>query len=135
MATPSVSIHFEGLPEWQAAVDGLIERAGAAAREVVSKGAEVVANHGKAEAPVKQGTLRRSIVRTKLESFGPDSWLAEVGPTTVYGRRVDLGFHGTDKLGRHYDQAGNPYWERAVAGSEGELEDLYIETFTKALGL
>jgi hypothetical protein len=129
----SVTIRFEGLPAWNAAVDGLIERGNLAAREVVTKGAEVVANHGKQEAPVKEGTLRRGIVRTKLEEFGPAAWLAEVGPTAVYGRRVDLGFHGTDALGRNYDQAGNPYWERAQGGSEAELADLYYDIFARAL--
>jgi hypothetical protein len=103
-----VSIHIDGIREWDEAVDVLIERAAEASREAVSTGAELIANHGKQEAPVKEGTLRRGIVRTKLEQFTPDSWLAEVGPTAVYGRRVDLGFHGTDALGRHYDQAGNP---------------------------
>lgn len=134
----SMTIHFDGLSEWDAAVDRLIERTSAASKEVVSKGAELINKNAAERAPVRRGTLRRSIRRTKLAPFTATSWMAECGPTVIYGRRVALGFGpggslGIDSLGRHYHQKGNNFWERGLSDSEAELRTLYIETYSAAL--
>ncbi|QAY16127.1 hypothetical protein SEA_SONALI_15 [Arthrobacter phage Sonali] len=40
------------------------------------------------------GTLRRSIRSSGIARTGPSSFEATVGPTAIYGRRVELGYHG-----------------------------------------
>lgn len=44
-----------------------------------------------------------------------------VAPTVVYARRIELGFHGADSLGRVYDQQGNPYLKPAVRESRAKI--------------
>lgn len=129
------SVHFDGMSEWGAAVDELIAKADEASKEVVTKGVEIINKHAKVHAPVKSGNLRRGIARTKLARFTASSWMAETGPTAVYGRRIDLGFVGADSLGRVYDQAGNPFWETGVDESQAELEALYTDVYSAALGV
>jgi HK97 gp10 family phage protein len=129
----TIGIHFDGLSEWDAAVDEMIARAAAASREIVLKGTEIIDKNAAKRAPVKSGTLRRSIRRTKLAQFSATGYMAECGPTVKYGRRIELGFKGTDSLGRKYNQNGRPYFEPGVKDSEEELRDLYFSTYAEAL--
>ncbi len=62
---------------------------------------------------VVTGTLRRSIRSTPIAKFG-GGYMTSVGPNTEYGRRVELGFVGTDSLGRRYNQPPYPYFGPAV---------------------
>jgi hypothetical protein len=103
-----------GVPELRAALDAVVERSTLHAREAVAEAAHLVEAQAKMNATgrpgpnVQTGYLRRSIVVR-----GPTNegfwWSARIGPTAVYGRRVELGFTGTDSLGRTYDQKGYPY--------------------------
>jgi hypothetical protein len=135
MAGDEVYFHFDGLSEWQTAVDEMIARTTVAAREVVTLGGHIIEAAAKERAPVVTGTLRRSIAVTKVQQLSIDQWLSETGPTTAYGRRIELGFHGADSLGRVYNQAGQPYFGPAVEDSMPAVETLYYETFAKAIGV
>lgn len=67
-----------------------------------------ILSHAVPEAPVISGTLRRSgTVERGLKSV-------RAGFGVVYARRVHEGFSGQDKLGRTFNQAGNPYLVRGV---------------------
>lgn len=59
------------------------------------------------------GTLRRSIRATTTGRIAA-GYTISVGPSTVYGRRVELGFKGTDSMGRNYNQPAYPYFGPAV---------------------
>ena len=51
-----------------------------------------------------------------------DGWgVATVYTNTIYARRLELGFHGADSLGRNYNQPPYPFFGRGVEGSIGEF--------------
>lgn len=51
-----------------------------------------------------------------------DGWgAATVGTEVPYSRRLELGFYGTDSLGRHYNQGPFPFFSRAIEGSVDEF--------------
>lgn len=62
---------------------------------------------------VVTGRLRNSIVITEQGPVGKWGWQATVAPTVIYARRIELGFTGTDSLGRAYNQPAYPYFEPA----------------------
>ena len=64
------------------------------------------------EAPVISGTLRRSGTVER----GAKSVRAGFG--VIYARRVHEGFSGQDKLGRTFNQPGNPYLVRGVRAAQ-----------------
>ena len=54
-----------------------------------------------------------------------DGWgVATVYTDTVYAPRLELGFYGTDSLGRSYNQPPYPFFSRAVEGSVDEFRDV-----------
>ncbi len=51
-----------------------------------------------------------------------DGWgVATVYTDVPYSRRLELGFYGTDSLGRSYNQPPYPFFSRAVEGSVDEF--------------
>jgi hypothetical protein len=51
-----------------------------------------------------------------------DGWgAATVYTNVVYARRLELGFNGSDALGRVYNQPPYPFFGRAVEGSVDEF--------------
>ncbi len=91
-----------------AALDAMVSRITAASAAAARKGAMALQAAGMRNSPVVRGTLRRSW-RTQIITSGPSVFAARVGPTIIYARRIELGFKGTDSLGRLYDQAPKPY--------------------------
>lgn len=79
-------------------------------RQAVHDTATDMATAIAANAPVATGALADSIqVDHEVDSF--DSWgAATVYTDSLYARRIELGFHGVDSLGRSYSQSGTPYW-------------------------
>ncbi len=79
--------------------------------------------------PVKDGFLRNSLASGLNGTFGPvgpDSYvvtlsglslgdIARFAWTMPYARRQELGFSGTDSLGRRYEQPGNHFVGSAAA--------------------
>lgn len=120
------SINVEGADDFNAAIDALIRRVNDATRSAVATGGHLIernaknefqGDHGKGEPHiggrnpnVVSGTLYRSIklIPPTPEPIGPGTWRVSVAPTTKYGRRIELGFSGTDSLGRHYGAPVNP---------------------------
>ncbi|MFI1535582.1 hypothetical protein [Streptomyces anandii] len=77
------------------------------------------------------GTLRRSIKVTGPAPAGLGRWLAEVGPTAVYGRVQELGGtagHGAELPPRPYVQ---PAYERLVAS--GAIRRAYYVAWAAAI--
>jgi hypothetical protein len=59
-----------------------------------------------------------------------DGWgVATVYTDVPYSRRLELGFYGTDSLGRSYNQQPYPFFSRAVEGSVSE----FIEVMQSAV--
>lgn len=101
----------EGMAEFEAALAALVARVEVGAERAAQDAAHVVEAAAKKNAPVVTGTLRRSII----SSPGGSGEIAyQVGPTVIYGRRIELGFQGPDSLGRVYNQQPDPYLAPAV---------------------
>lgn len=105
---------LSGLEEFRAAIERKraavrleTRRAVAAGGAQVERAAKINAS-GRPGPNVITGTLRRSIRTTQVTPYGRGGWEARVGPTVIYGRRVELGFLGTDSAGRVYGPPRNP---------------------------
>ena len=129
-----------GLSEFRAAMDKVIAQADAAAKAIVTQGAASIEAAAKAnfagahkkgqphvggDLPnVVTGTLRRSITHTSVVKVGLGTWGTTVGPTTVYGRRVELGFNGSK---------GYPFFGPAVEKNAKKLQDIAVKAWTAAI--
>ncbi len=118
---------FTNLAEFKDALIGLVAKADAGCLRGITLAAHATQAALMKEAPVVSGTLRRSMQVVGPTKVG-SSYEAQIGPTVIYARRVALGFHGSDSLGRTFDQAGNPYHARAVASVR------YSQIFEGAIG-
>lgn len=81
----------------------------------------------------RTGKLRTSIKVAEVRQVGYGRWMSKTGPTMIYGRRVERGFHGQDSLMRIYDQPGYPYMAPGFAKSRDELLGLYESEVRRAL--
>lgn len=122
---------IRGLREFQLALDKIMAQAEYATKKSVVEGAHQIEAKTKAGAPVVTGTLRRSIAVFGPKREGLAVYSARVGPTTVYGRRVSLGFHGPDSRGRVYNQSGNPYFETGFR--RADLQQIFTRNWAAAL--
>jgi hypothetical protein len=130
-----VQIVWHDMGKAQEALSAKAAAASKGSRTGVMLAARAIEASVKRETPVLTGTLRRSIHVEGPEPFGVGGWMAQVGPSEVYGRRVELGFHGTDSLGRKYDQDGNPYMERGFARVAPQLPEVFAGAWAEAMGL
>ena len=100
----------------------LIEAAQQGLKFGVSEGADLIAEEAKTIVPVDTGNLRDHIhAETVIDQ--PERQVMAVTPVVessneygfdpAYARRIELGFMGTDKLGRTYHQAAQPYMRPA----------------------
>lgn len=126
------SWEIKGLSE---VLDGLTRigaRVAAATPAATLEAAHLVQKAAMAEAPVLTGTLRRSIhTEGPLASVG--GAMAQVGPSVIYARRIELGFHGADSLGRHFDQSGDPYLQRGYESTIDQIAEVYARAWAKAV--
>lgn len=96
-------------------------------RAVVT-GALLVQNDAKIRAPYISGTLKRSIHIGGHEDENPDGEggglpdpevsstevAVYIGSNEPYARRIEMGFSGSDRLGRTYNQPAKPYLRPAL---------------------
>lgn len=118
----------------QAALSALIGKITAAGAVAVKGGVLIIQQAGMGHTPVLSGTLRRSW-KTSDGPASPDIFSAFTGPTTVYGRRIELGFKGADSLGRVYNQAPKPYVRPAYLESLSAVKTFVAQTFRNAIHL
>jgi len=82
---------------------------------------------------VVSGTLRRSILPRREGRAGAYSWFVEVAPGTPYSRRLELGFYGTDSLGRRYQQPPYPYMKPAREKTQREANAVFARAWARGL--
>jgi hypothetical protein len=58
---------------------------------------------------------------------------AEAGPTIVYGRRNEIGFHGPDSDGRHFHQRGHYGLRLAVDVAGPEIAAQFVRVWMQAV--
>ena len=138
--------------DFEAQIDAIIAAATAAAEATVTNGAHLIeryakSNFGPAHAKGSPksvfdkpqsvtGTLRRSITVLSVTKVGSGEFQATVAPTVIYGRRTELGFHGTDSLGRNYNNPGEPaypYLTPAVTKAIPDLQILFTNAWNTSL--
>jgi len=85
----------------------------------IKEGCQAVEGDAKDNCPVVTTRLRGSITH---EVEGP---VGRVGSNVEYARRVELGFVGTDSLGRKYNQKPNPYLRKALEINRKKIEDSF----------
>jgi hypothetical protein len=134
-----MSFEMLGLSEFGAALTRVSSQVDAGSKRAIARGAAEVEKTAKENAAgtpgpdVVTGTLRRGVGHTPVHRVGLVGWQSEVGPTVIYSRRIDLGFKGTDSLGRIYNQEAKPYftpaWEKVVH----KLPGIYAEEWSKGL--
>lgn len=127
-----LNFHFT-IGETDAALLDVGTRLDAAGLEFVEKAGLILEAAIKDRAPVKTGTLRRSVGVDEVAG-GAGVFRSTTGPRTKYGRRLELGFHGADSLGRIYDQSGKPYVAPAIDASVSPIGSLLQEVMSKAIG-
>lgn len=71
---------------------------------------------------VLTGRLRQSITH-QVEVVGREV-IGRVGTNVEYGRRLELGFVGTDSLGRNVNQAQRPYLRPTLLEERGTCVEL-----------
>lgn len=79
------------------------------------------------------GDLRRSISADPQQRLGIGYYSAVVAPRMVYGRRVELGFSGSDSLGRNYNSPGYPYFGPAISQIIPDFESVAAKLWGNAL--
>jgi HK97 gp10 family phage protein len=122
MAKRNVTI--EGLPELKRKLLDMSEEMRQAKLEAaVLTGGQLIKNEAQVRAPVKTGTLRRSIT-VQISESSATSASAAIGTNLAYARRIEFGFNGRDKLGRLYSQPAQPYLRPAF---DQERENAYRE--------
>lgn len=90
----------------------MVARCSRNARTIVAQGALLIEAAAKRHASgrpgpnVVTGSHRRSFMHTTTGGAG--EWSSLTGPTMVYSRRLELGFDGTDSLGRTFHQPPYP---------------------------
>jgi len=88
-----------------------------AINQVCRAGAEMVAGY----ALVDEGDLRGSVGSADAVKTG-DGWEGRIGTGSEYGRRrMDLGFDGTDSLGRQYHDPPHPAFSLVAPQLPGML--------------
>ncbi len=78
--------------------------------------------------PYKTGTYRRSFHMETVEKT-PERCTVQVGTDSPYGKRLEYGFVGPDKLGRVYNQAARPHIRPALDENRGAA----VEEFRAAI--
>ncbi len=86
---------------------------------IVSVGALPIEEEAKAIVVVDTGALRDSI-HTEIEALSPSKAIGKIGSGLAYAARIEFGFHGVDSLGRHYNQAAQPYLRPAMDSKAAE---------------
>lgn len=138
-------VFWRGAKEFQRAMDGVIVKQAAAAREALALSAHEVEKQAKAElslgshakgeptnAPpgeppdLVSGKLRQSVRVDGPRTVGKNSWEAQVGPTVIYGRIQELG--GITGRGHAALLPPRPYMKPALDAAASFIR----ETFRKA---
>ena len=110
------SVEVVGAGAFEKQLTASIAKAEAGARQIAAQGGHLIEAAAKREAPVRTGSLRRSVQVFSVERVSAFTYESKTGPTIIYGRRIELGFVGmTDSLGRTFSgPPPNPYTQRGL---------------------
>ena len=135
------------LPEFDLGLEAMMARVDVASRQFVLRGAEEIKTEAQAQftgnssnawhsdawpIPTRwTGNLESSIYMDNVKSLGKGVWQSETGPHTVYGRRVELGYHGSGHW-PYYTTRAFPYMEPGIKRATPKLDKLFNDTVLAA---
>lgn len=136
-----------GGPEFAASIERMVLRLDVAAKAIATESALTIeraakanfeGSHAKGEPHVGgdlpnvvTGTLRRSIRHDPVRRYSYATWGTTVAPTTVYGRRVELGYSGGSGPGHHTTRAF-PYFQPAVDAAQPRIQSIAMLRWRQA---
>ena len=140
-----------GIPEFDAAIKLMEARVDEAARKFVLEGAERIKREAKnifitgSDASITEkwrsdawplptrrtGNLMNSIYSDGARKTGVGRWQSQTGPHIVYGRRIELGFHGSGRW-PYYTTRPFPYMQPGIEKSIPQLDILFNSLVTAA---
>ncbi len=68
-----------------------------------------------------------------IAPIAPSPFEVQIGVGVPCGRRLELGFVGTDSLGRNYNQAPEPYLQPTLNENAPEVEDMFAVAIEQVL--
>ena len=136
--------YIEGIPEFIAAMNAMNRRVEEATREFVLEGAERIKREAKkmfitgSDASITEkwrsdawplptrrtGNLMASIYSDGARKTGVGRWESQTGPHIVYGRRIELGFHGNGRW-PYYTTRPFPFMQPGIDNSIPQLDILF----------
>ena len=136
-----------GIPDFDGSIDQMIIRVNMAARRFVLEGAEEIkvqaqkqfsgnstdAWHSTAwPLPTRRtGNLESSIYMDSAKEISPGVWESTTGPHIVYGRRIELGFHGSGQW-PYFTTRPFPFMQPGIERAIPKLDSLFTETVLAA---
>jgi hypothetical protein len=83
---------------------------------------------------VVTGFLRNSIAAQQSTALGEFGWVTTVYPAGPYYRRLELGFTGTDSIGRRYNQPPYPFMGPALLATTAIANTVATQAFMSVFG-
>ena len=141
-------VYVDGISDFDEGLELLKARIDAAALAFVTLGGQIIADAAKLEfeggssaAPwqgpnfpkptAHTGFLRNSIRVDKIYRAEEGVWASDTGPTTVYGRRIELGYTGVGHW-PYFTTRPFPFLAPAEEKSRPLVADLYERLITEA---
>ena len=133
-----------GIAEFDLAIKAMEARVDEAARKFVLEGAERIKREAKkifitgSDASItskwhsdawplptrRTGNLMNSIYSDGARKIGTGKWESQTGPHIVYGRRIELGFHGNGHW-PYYTTRPFPFMQPGINNSIPRLDSLF----------
>ena len=136
-----------GIPEFDIALDHMKAKINAAARKFVLEGAEKIKVEAQKQfsgnssntwnstawpIPTRRtGNLESSIYMDSAKEISPGVWESTTGPHIVYGRRIELGFHGSGQW-PYFTTRPFPFMQPGIERAIPKLDSLFTETVLAA---
>lgn len=135
----AMSMVFEGVHAFDAALERMVAAADAAGREIVTKGGHIIEAKAKRRASgrpgpnVITGSHRRSFTVGNVVREGFGVWRSDTGPTMIYSRRLELGFQQVDSSGRVFNTPAYPSLGPGLQDARTELQALARDVYGRSL--
>lgn len=140
MPPVGISVRLE-IDDFEAGLDRMLLRVHDATRQATDKAAQLVVGAAKRKATHRPGpNVITGIMRAKIaqqgraRSDGDWRWRAEVAPTGVQSRRLELGFMNMrDSLGRLYHQKPYPFLRPGQTEALPKVEAMLVRQWAEAV--
>lgn len=137
-----LTVSITGLSELDLKVRYMREAAQSGLKLSVPEAAQLFVEEAKVLVPVDTGRLQEAIHAETLEDSDYRQTMQvapfveagnEWGFDPAYARRIEYGFFGTDRLGRNYHQAAQPYMRPAFDAKQAEATEVIKSGVSESL--